>query len=236
MFDWIAQGSFTRKQNQIAVLVLENCYETQVNNPDIMYSPGQLIAFRGSNMRDVTVTGGTVMWANFAVTRMQTFNQPAAGVNRRLLIQKCRLGGSFGDDGLQTYGNESDGGTAYNIVVRDCVLYMFGENAIDAKWCKRLLVERCVVHGSVGADNGFQTPDRGEWQLHGSGGALLSGAPSFHSIFRYNLLYDNLLAIRLSDGNYAYNNTIINNHRDVSGPQSPYQSYGSSGSFNFAGI
>ena len=86
-----------------------------------------------------------------------------------------------------------------------------------------IIIEGNTIYGNIGDNNGILDGyDRGTWPtiLHGS------GSESKDVIIRKNILYDNCGGILPGKGYKIYNNIIVENNRDYTGPNSSYQSTG----------
>ncbi len=145
----------------------------------------------------------------------------------RVLFEDTIIEWLFAEDGLQC-GNSSSGLYNADIVFRRCVFRGIGENALDFKSAIRVLVEDCYIYGIIGSNNGHDGAwNRDSWYSVITG----SGNVSADVIIRGCVIFDaNPLNCGLSSGSAEgyqfYFNTIINNERDFTGPNTAFANAG----------
>jgi hypothetical protein len=137
------------------------------------------------------------------------------------------------------------------VVIRNNTFRYCAENSIDLKGAGNVLIEGNMVYGSPGQDDGgikldfssgqykfgkelwSQTydPVAKQWvdfstaeNRSGGQGFLCLGAGNISSniIVRNNIVYDNFSTIQMYDKYKVYNNTMIGNNRDFTGPNSTW--------------
>jgi hypothetical protein len=135
------------------------------------------------------------------------------------LIEYCVLDTSFTEDNIQfedDYTHPLD--TQYNrgTIVRNNRCGNAAENAIDMKGTERIVIENNLLYSSSGDDNGILD---GHDKYSGSGLTSKSpGSATRLTLVRYNVIYDNLSGVTMTEGDIFYNNTILNNRRTWEGP------------------
>lgn len=146
------------------------------------------------------------------------------GAIQGTLIEGNVLGGSITEDGIQfepDYNLEFDDGTNQGVIIRDNVIFENAENAIDLKGASNVVIEGNCIYGNRGDNEGEyeDEPDR-----NGGFGGIMHGnnAGSKDVIVRGNILYDNRSGIWMEQGYKVYNNVIVYNNRDYTGPDSNY--------------
>jgi hypothetical protein len=147
------------------------------------------------------------------------------------LIEWNMISGSANEDGIQfepnyqsDYSVASNRGTIIrNNIVRGCV-----ENAFDLKGASRIVIEGNIVYANTGDDDG---PVGGNDRSGGMGGVIHGGTgkvgvPSATGdvVIRNNIFFDNFGAILVETGYKIYNNTLVANNRDYTGPNSSWRS------------
>ncbi|MGP8323229.1 MAG: T9SS type A sorting domain-containing protein, partial [Methanosarcinaceae archaeon] len=91
------------------------------------------------------------------------------------------------------------------------------ENGVDLKGAAEAVIEKNMFYGNTGDNDG-----EGNWS-GGAGGIMHgSGTGSRDVIVRNNIFYDNKGAILVEVGYKVYNNVVIANNRDYTGPNSDY--------------
>ncbi len=107
----------------------------------------------------------------------------------------------------------------FGTIIRNNVIRYNAENAIDLKGAAHVVIEGNIIYGTVGDNNGaFGGNDRNSLSTITRG----SRTSTRDVIIRRNVLYDNANGIRAYDGYKVYNNTIVANNRDYTGPNSEY--------------
>ena len=140
------------------------------------------------------------------------------------LIEYNTLSNSAIEDGIQFESNyagdpalsTSNRGTIvrYN-VIRGCA-----ENALDLKGTSNIVIEGNIIYGNTGDDDG---PLGGNDRWGGVGGLMHgSNTTSKDVIVRNNVFYDNLSGLMIEAGYKVYNNDILANNRDYTGPNSAF--------------
>ena len=157
-------------------------------------------------MRDDTVR--TSMWSLIQIGTPDTY------VSQRNLIENCVVDSSWGEDGIQfeSTSDTSNIGTW----IRYCRISNCGENLIDLKGAKDVVIEHNILYGSMGDDNGPYQGQHATWNSDRTGSAWTWGLPTAanaHTIGRFNLLVNNSGGIDSYVGDYIYNNTLMNNRR-----------------------
>ncbi len=155
------------------------------------------------------------------------------GLLREGLIEGNLLYGSLSSDGIQfnadffspDYPNDmSNCGT----VIRNNIIYGNAENGIDLKGTCRILIEGNHVFGNRGDNDGpYAVPENcGASEEDRCGGAAIMRGkrPSSRDVvIRNNVVYDSKAGIVIGgDGWVVYNNTIVGNNRDYTGPNSAF--------------
>lgn len=170
------------------------------------------------NAQYSAIRGNTVVesyWSNMVI------GGNTEGVIQAMLIENNKFYETFGEDGIQF---ESSSGTGdycnQGIIIRKNEFWNNGENAIDLKGAAHILIEENIIHKGIGSDDGgVYGWNRGSWP----GGIMRGGtAKSKDVIIRKNILYDNEGAISAYTGYKVYNNDIVSNNRDYTGPNSSY--------------
>jgi len=146
------------------------------------------------------------------------------GIIQGTVIENNVLGGSITEDGIQfepDYRLAFDDGSNQGVIIRGNVICDNAENAIDLKGASNIVIEGNVIFGNRGDNKGqyHDPPDRSG----GAGGIMHgSGTGSRNVIIRRNVVYDNLGGVDVSPGYRIYNNVVIYNNRDYTGPDSTY--------------
>jgi parallel beta-helix repeat protein len=149
------------------------------------------------------------------------------GVIQGNLIQDNLLEKSAVEDGIQfmedttlPQGNERKADVSnLGTVVRNNIIRYHNENAIDLKGAAYVVIEDNIIYGCVGSSNG---PQYG-WNRNAHGTITRGANKSTRDvIIRRNVLYDSAPGIRAHMGYKIYNNTIIGNNRDYTGPNSSW--------------
>ena len=147
------------------------------------------------------------------------------GVLMGNLIESNRLSGSLTSDGIQfdpdynssDYANDtSNRGT----IIRNNWLFDNAENGIDLKGTSNIVIDGNYVFGNFGDNDGsvIDVADRNG----GKGIHKGSGTSSKNVIIRNNIVYSNNSGVILLDHYLIYNNVIIANNRDYTGPNSTF--------------
>lgn len=146
------------------------------------------------------------------------------------LIEWNMIDGSANEDGIQFEPNyQSDFSVASNrgTIIRHNIIRGCAENAFDLKGASRIVIEGNLVYANTGDDDGAVG---GNDRSGGMGGIIHGGVgvPGVVSatgdvIIRNNVFFDNFGAILVESGYKVYNNTILANNRDYSGPNSSWR-------------
>jgi len=143
------------------------------------------------------------------------------GIPLGLLIEGNTLCGSHISDGIQfeaNYDLEFDEDSSREIIIRDNIICYNAENGVDLKGTAEAVIERNIFYGNTGDDGA----GGGGWSS-GAGGLMHgSCSGSRDVILRNNIFYDNKGAILVEIGYKVYNNIVIANNRDYTGPSSDY--------------
>lgn len=203
--------------NSVSDILIEGC--------KIEHIPFQAIAVESTH---VTIRGNTVKDYVSNSVMMQVGGTYENRAPRHVVIEHNWFGGSLVSDGIQTNSYdetaERGGYLVREFVIRNNVFHGFAENAIDLKGSRKVLIEGNIIQGSEGDNDGRvfgAVPDR-----TGSGSVTHgSGQNGDHWIVRKNIIYDNTSGVAMSWPTYnlsIYNNTIVANGRDFTGPDSDY--------------
>ena len=146
------------------------------------------------------------------------------------LIERNMISGSANEDGIQFEPNyQSDFSVASNrgTIIRHNIIRGCVENAFDLKGAARIVIEGNVVYANTGDDDG---PVGGNDRWGGMGGVIhggtgTAGVPSATGdvVIRNNIFFDNFGAILVESGYKVYNNTLVANNRDYTGPNSSWR-------------
>ena len=135
----------------------------------------------------------------------------------RAIIEDNYIEGSYSSDGVQSNSTSLTVGVedVTAIVIRRNVIFNMGENCIDPKGARFVLVENNYLGGAIGDSNGpwDGTQLNSSFSI-GSG----SGQTSSHYISRYNVVIDGAGGMWPRDYFYGYHNTTVNLARDYRGP------------------
>jgi len=161
----------------------------------------------------------------------------AKGTIQGHLFERNLMIGSRLSDGVQSNGDFSlppeelalDTSTR-GFVIRNNVVWGNAENGIDLKGSSDMVVENNIIYANIADNDG---PVDGHQRGMAGGVMRGSGQSSKDLIVRNNVIYDNCGGIRQDDGYTMYNNTILNNTHDYTGPNSSYRH---SSRPNFVGI
>jgi hypothetical protein len=135
------------------------------------------------------------------------------------LIEQCVLDTSWMEDNIQfehEYTNPTSTLCNRGTIVRGNRCGNAAENAIDMKGTERVVIENNSMYSASGDDDG---PLYGHDFGSGSGLTAKSpNTPSRKTLVRFNVIYDNMSGITMTEGDVCYNNTILNNRRTWKGP------------------
>lgn len=169
------------------------------------------------------------------------------GVMAGDIVERNDLGESYISDGIQFNGDFdlppeelATDTSSCGVVIRRNKIFGNAENAVDLKGTCHILVEDNLMFGNVGDNNGESTIDEycsdtvndrcgGMAVIHGT------GTSARDNILRRNVVYDNSGGLWGSDSWRIYNNTIVANNRDFTGPSSSYQNEYKPGFLGLAG-
>jgi hypothetical protein len=154
------------------------------------------------------------------------------GVLQGILIRSCILDTSFVEDNIQTEEMYSAPFLHHGGYILDsCVLANAGENAVDLKGARHVLVDNCLIRGSLGDDNGpYGDYDRfcqGMERGATSGKAVTFGnqnkpaVANHHTIVRRTVIADCFGFLDMAQEDQFYNNTMISNRRTWEGSGQP---------------
>ena len=152
------------------------------------------------------------------------------------LIEGNILGVSIIEDGIQfencyTCGYDEtnkDLGSNRGTIVRNNIIYGAAENNIDLKGASLVIIEGNIMYGGTGNNDGSLGNDgNGDADDRTGGyGGIFTGASSVTDsrdiIVRNNVIYDNFSGVSARIGYKVYNNTVIGNNRDYTGPNSDW--------------
>ena len=183
-------------------ITLSHCY---VRGTDI----GVVVS--GDAPRYLWMTQDTIRASMWSLIQIGT---PDTHAPQRNLIEHCIVDSSWGEDGIQFEStmDTSNIGTW----IRYCKISNCGENLIDLKGGKDIVIEHNILYGSMGDDNGPYQGIHATWDSDRTGSAWTWGLPTAanaHTIGRFNLLINNAGGIDSYVGDYIYNNTLMNNRR-----------------------
>lgn len=157
------------------------------------------------------------------------------------LIEANVLSNSANEDGIQfepNYNGDLSNPSNRGTIIRGNIVSGCAENAFDLKGASDIVIEGNLVFGNRGDDDGLAN---GGDRSGGMGGVIhggLGGGTGLPSatrnvIIRNNIFYDNFGAIEAGENYKIYNNTIIGNNRDFTGPRSSWSPVGGPG---FTGV
>jgi hypothetical protein len=234
-------GSPRHRVGGIKIHGADNDADALIEGCTFQRIPYQVISIEGTH---VTVRGNTVSNYLDNAVMMEAAGNSGDRAPRRVVIEHNWFGGSLVSDGIQTnsydYNGNSAGYEVYDFVIRNNILHGFAENAIDLKGTRRVLMEGNIIQGGEGDNDGRVIRDDPADRGGGTGGiAHGSYAAGDHWIIRKNVIYDNNGGVGMSyptDHAEIYNNTIIANNRDYTGPNSDDAWTNIDNKLNFAGI
>jgi len=164
------------------------------------------------------------------------------GVLMGNLIENNRLGGSLASDGIQFDADWDlpaaeqalDTGNR-GTIIRNNWIFDNAENGIDLKGTSNIIIEGNYIFSNVGDNDGsvIDTPDRLANNAITKGGG--AGTSSKDVIIRNNTIYDNKSGVYLLEHYLIYNNNIIANNLDYTGPNSTYYANGQPAFLNVHG-
>ena len=145
--------------------------------------------------------------------------QTSHGVNQAMLVEGNLISGSRTEDGIQfepDYDLDFDAGTKRGVIIRGNVISDNAENGIDLKGAADVVIEKNIIWGNRGDDNG-------EGNLGGGTGGIMKGdiahTQAHDILIRRNVIYDNLGGVSIHNhGWVVIHNTIVGNNRSHSGP------------------
>jgi hypothetical protein len=151
------------------------------------------------------------------------------GVMQGTLIEGNTLEGSAVEDGIQFMENTdlSEDEREFDIsnfgtIIRYNVIRHHAENAIDLKGAAHVVIEGNTIYGSVGSSEGPLHKDGWNREaMHSIGCSPLRSSRDV--IIRRNVIFDGPSGIGARQDWQIYNNTIVGNNRDYTGPDSDYQ-------------
>lgn len=156
------------------------------------------------------------------------------GVMQGTLIENNFLCGDRIQDNIQfeTRYDLPEGVIDYDsnrgVVIRNNVLCNAAENGVDLKGAAYVVIEGNTIYGNTGNNDGglpVHNPDDTNNRTGGMGGIMHgSGAGSRNVIIRNNIIYDSQGGILPEAAYKIYNNDIVYNNRDYTGPNSSYTS------------
>lgn len=200
------------------ILISKVTYTTIENN---YIEGGRIGIFLSSDgARYTTIRNNTVLDTHHNCINVGS----GKGIPYELLIEGNTLCGSHTSDGIQfeaNYDLEFDEDSSREIIIRDNIICHNAENGVDLKGAAEAVIERNIFYGNTGDGDGEGTRSGGLGGImHGS------NTGSRDVIIRNNVLYDNLGAILVEIGYKVYNNVVVANNRDYTGPNSDYDDGG----------
>lgn len=145
------------------------------------------------------------------------------------LIEDNVLCGSLISDGIQFENRYDlpDGEIDYDsnrgVVIRNNIICDSGENAVDLKGGAFVVIEGNIMYGVIGNNNGGLEPGVGDVRYPGAHSIMHgSNANSRDVIIRGNVIYDGNGGILPESGYKIYNNVVVANNRDYTGPNSDW--------------
>lgn len=199
----------------------------------IQVSSGSNNLIENNNIRGVNMAVVVGSGSSYTTIKGNTFTEigqsPIDFSGKNLghnLVENNILEWSAIEDGIQFEHNynapePSTAITDHYTIIRNNIIRNNAENALDFKGAANILVEGNIIYGTIGSNNG-PIDERG-WN-RGSHVTITRGANASTRdiIIRNNLLFDNSAGMNLYDGYRAYNNTVVGNNRDYTGPNSTY--------------
>jgi hypothetical protein len=221
MQDGDALDNFTSNYRQIGILVMD-ALDTRIENND-MTGMWIGILMAGGPPRRNLIRGNYIHDIGSSAIDNGDPENGEGGVQGNI-IEYNVLSGSVNEDGIQFEPNY-DGPTSTSLtntgtIVRYNIVRNCAENAFDLKGASNLVFEGNVVYGNTGDNDGVVDG----YDRTGGMGGLMHGAQTLSRdvIVRNNVLYDNNGGMLLEQGYKIYNNTIVSNNRDYSGPNSSF--------------
>lgn len=165
------------------------------------------------------------------------------------LIEGNVLSGSLTSDGVQwecqgsSSGNPACELTPANrgIVVRGNTIFLNAENGLDLKYTSDIVIEGNTIFRHQNDIEGCRhyldpsdlpsgtNPRKAEHDVSVAAGGIMRGGSgdfviSENVIVRHNVIYDNNAGMQFFQGWKVYNNTVVGNDRDYTGPHSDFRS------------
>ena len=144
-----------------------------------------------------------------------TLNENAATNTHRRIVG-CTLLRSIFSDNIQMMPDFGDRTALknYGLVVEDCILGEAGENNFDSKAARYVLIQRCIMYGAVGSNDG----ESGGYNTNALGSVYKGSTENSRNIIIRNcVVFDGAPGIFLFDEGFAYNCTVVNCRRDYTG-------------------
>jgi hypothetical protein len=150
------------------------------------------------------------------------------------LVEQNDLGKSAISDGVQFNGDFdlppeelAEDTSSCGVIIRRNRIFENAENAVDLKGTCRILVEDNLIYGNTGNNDGSVEINEcsGELDDRCGGVAIMrgTGTSSRDNVIRRNVIFDNMSGIHSSDATWrVYNNTLVANNRDYTGPNSDF--------------
>lgn len=200
---------------------IQGAFGTLIEGNIIKGLSGQGVKLQGKPK--LTVIRGNTITGNYGDSiRIDSSEGELQGT----LIEDNKLGGSLTSDGIQTNNTWTLSAALFSsttenrgIVIRNNIIYDNAENAIDLKGAANVVIEKNIIYGTQGNNDGFVGDglnDRNSINSIGHGKNQMSK----NVIIRQNIIYDNASGIKIDDGSIIYNNTIVGNNRDYTGSNS----------------
>lgn len=153
------------------------------------------------------------------------------GNMHNLLIEGNSVCGSVASDGVQLENRYDlpagvrDNDSNRGVVIRNNIICNNAENGVDAKGGAYIVIEGNIIYGNTGNnDGGLPIHNTDPDNRYGGMGGVTHGANagSERLIIRNNVIYDNLGGILADNYYHIYNNDLLGNNRDYTGPDSTF--------------
>ena len=154
------------------------------------------------------------------------------GTMQYTLIENNVLDGTLVQDGIQFEHNYDlpagtvDADSNRGVVIRNNIICNDGENSIDLKGGAYVVIEGNIIYGTEGNNEGGYEPGVGDIRYPGAQTIMHGTGPSSRNvIIRRNVLYDGPGGIMPENYYKIYNNTLVYNNRDYTGPNSSWDGH-----------
>ena len=156
------------------------------------------------------------------------------GTMQYTLIENNLIDGSLIEDGIQFEPNydlpgegAGDADSNRGTVIRNNVICNQGENGIDLKGAAYVIIDGNIFYGAEGNNDGGLNPTDGNLRYPGAATIMHGTGPSSRTVIvRRNVLYDGPGGILPENYYKIYNNTIVYNNRDYTGPNTSWTESG----------